>query len=185
MQHFYDITLTEKPVKTKNSYPVNIEEAKRHLHLDIDFDKDDDYVSGLIEAATQKAEDYIGKDISYTDNTLTVYNFAGSGLMIPEGNFLLFTSAVTDASVSVPVEHTEIGYNRAYVRFSNSIESNPLIIKYKTGYEPGTTPSIIKHAVLIKIGDFYDSERSSYIQSGVKNSGAFERLLDSHKIILF
>jgi hypothetical protein len=182
----FDITLTEKPVKVKNSYPVNLEEAKRHLRLDIDFDKDDDYIRSLIEAATEKCEEYIGKDLSYTENTLTVFSFIGSGLMIPEGNFHSFISAVTDASVAVPIESTEIGYNRVYVKFSNdSVSSDPLIVKYKTGYEPGTTPSLIKQAVLVKVGDLYDNERSSYSSGNAKNDNAFERLLDSYKIILY
>ena len=175
-----------KPVKTKavDTYPVSLDEAKRHLRIDDGWDKDDDYIRNLIYAATQKCEEYIGKDIAYTTNVLQYWNFVGQDFWIEEGNFNSLTSVKDwQNSTAISTDHTEIYYNRVYVRLSGSADQNPLHINYVTGYSAGECPPIIKQAILVKIGDLYDVERQSY--SPDKENYAYQRLLDSYKIILY
>jgi len=175
-----------KPIKTKSYYPVSLDEAKRHLRVDQEWSKDDDYIRGLIEAATQKCEEYIGKDIALTSNVLAIYDFVGPDLYLEEGNFISLDSVKqSDASTSISVDHTEILYNRVYIELSSHADQDPLYLYYTTGFAAGACPALIKQAVLVKIADLYDDQRSSYSNGTSKNENAYERLLDSFKLILY
>ena len=173
------------PLKTKDSYPVSLSEAKRHLRVEDDWHEDDDYIENLIKVATAKAEQWIGKDIAETTNSQNFYDFNGSALNIPEGNFDSFIQATTDASVLVEIDHTDIFYNYAYVEFSTSVTADPLTITYRTGFDEGECPLLIKQAILIKIGDLYDIERQSYSMGNIRENNAFGNLLDSYRYITF
>jgi len=173
-----------KPIKTKSYYPVSLDEAKRHLRIDDSWDKDDDYIRNLIEAATQKCEEYIGKDIALTSNVLAIYGFLGCDFYLEEGNFISMDSIKqSDASTAIGIDHTEIYYNRVYVELATDADQDPLYLYYTTGYAAGACPALIKQAVLVKIGDLYDVERQSY--SDHKENYAYQRLLDSFKLILY
>jgi hypothetical protein len=174
----------DKPIKTKSYYPVSLDEAKRHLRVDDDWDKDDDYIRNLIQAATQKCEEYIGKDIALTANITKVHDFVGCDLYLEEGNFISLDSVrQSDASTLIAVDHTETYYNRVYIELSSHADQDPLYLYYTTGFAAGQCPALIKQAVLVKIGDLYDVERQSY--SDHKENYAYQRLLDSFKIVLY
>ncbi len=172
------------PVKTKLSYPVSLSEAKRHLRIEEDWHDDDDYISSLIIAGTQKAENYIGKDIAETNNTQIIYNFVSDTITIMEGNFLEFTQGVTDASTLISTDYVDIGYNFVNVVLPSCINSDPLTITYKTGYEETDCPALVKQAILVKIADLYDIDRQSYTEGNIKQNKAFESLLDSYRQII-
>lgn len=173
------------PVKTKLNWPLSVDEAKRHLRIDPDFHDDDDYIQELIYAATAKAEQYIGKDISETECTRVLYDYLDNFVWLDEGNFISFTSAITDASVSMTVDHVDIFYNGVYVEFNESASGNYLTLSYKTGFTEGTCPSLIKQAILLEIANLYDVDRLSYSNGSLKETKAFERLLDSFRYITF
>jgi len=174
-----------KPSKTKTDYPVSLAEAKRHLRVDKDFYDDDDYIQGLIYAGTQKAEEYIGKDIALTTTVLDLYDFIGNDIVLDDANFVELTSIVTDSSVAISSSEVRSYYNFTYIALSTSADADPLTVTYKTGYELGDCPAVIKQAILIKVGDLYDVDRSSYTLGIFKEGKAFERLLDSYKLINF
>lgn len=176
--------MQEKPIKTKSYYPVSLDEAKRHLRIDDSWDRDDDYIRNLIYAATQKCEEYIGKDIAKTTNVWKIWDFMGGDFYIDEGNFISLDSVKADNdSTSLSVKETWVSYNRVYVALDNTADEDPLYVRYTTGFEPGGVPALMKQAVLVKIGDLYDIERQSY--SDYKENHAYERLLDSYKLILY
>ena len=176
--------MQEKPVKTKTIYPVSVDEAKRALRVDADFDLDNDYIRNLIYAATQKAEEYIGKDIALTSNVLKIWNFSGDDIVLEEGNFNSLTSVQqSDASTSISVSEIRNFYNYTLIELEDSAEEDPLYVNYVTGFSANECPALIKQAILVKVGDLYDEERSSY--NNIKNTGAWERLLDSYKIVLY
>jgi len=173
------------PIKTKVSWPVSLSEAKRHLRVEDDFHEDDDYIQNLIYAATAKAEQYIGKDIAETTNSQSLYDYSGDDLTLMEGNFNSFTEAVTDTSTAYNAIETRIYYNSAYVELSESVSSDPLVVSYKTGYDQGECLPLIKQAILIKIKDFYDEQRSSYDKGTVRPNKAFEYQLDSFRLVIW
>ena len=76
-----------------------------------------------------------------------------------------------------------IDKNGFYLEFDTYLDTDPLIVTFKTGY--ATCPEDIKQAILIKIGDLYDSERSSYTFTSSRDTKAFEKMLDSYKILIF
>ena len=90
----------QHPVKVKTYNSVYLDEAKRHLRIEADWEQDDEYITNLISAATQLCENYIGKDIALTTNTLKLWDYAGQYLTIDEGNFISVDSIETDTSVS-------------------------------------------------------------------------------------
>lgn len=171
--------------KTKLYYPVTLTEAKRHLRVDEDFIQDDDYIQGLIAAATLKAESYIGKDVALTSNVIPFDNFMSDQIIFDEGNFNSLTSIITDASVLITPVKVRNYRNVLYIELPSFIDKNLITLTFKTGFDTGKCPADIKQAILIKIGDLYDGERSSYTFTSSRNTNAFERLLDSHKILIF
>jgi len=173
------------PVKTKLNWPLSLDEAKRHLRVDADYHDDDDYIQDLIYAATSKAEEYIGKDISETTNVRTLYNWGGFDMWLNEGNFLSLTSAITDSSVALTVHHLDKRYNGVYIEFNQSVTADPLTLSYKTGFTEGTCPALIKQAILLEVANLYDVDKLSYANGSLKETKAFERLLDSFRIIIF
>ena len=170
--------------KTKLSYPISLKEAKRHLKV-INFNDDDDYITQLISAATQQCENYIGKDIAKTRNVVEIDDFCSDNFRVNEGNFLEVETVITDASTLKNVENTTAYYNYFTTELTESISSDPLTITFTTGYEDDECPEIIKQAILVKIADMYDVERTSYEYSGYKDNRIFERMLEPYKQILF
>jgi len=185
MSEFINIPGKTKPTKTKTFYPVSLVEAKRHLRVDEDFHIDDAYIQGIVYAATQKAEEYIGKDIALTTNVLELYDFIGNDIVLDEANFDSVSSIVTDTSVAVSTSEVRKYYNHTYIELATDVDSDPLTLTYITGYRELECPAIIKQAILMKVGDLYDIDRTSYTLSVFREGKAFERLLDSFKIILF
>ena len=171
--------------KTKLYYPITLTEAKRHLRIDEDFNQDDDYISGLIVAATRKAEEFIGKDIAYTNNVIPFDNFMSDQIVYDEGNLNSVTSIVTDSSVLITPNKVRTYRNVFYIELPTWIDSNPLTLTFKTGFNVGQIPLDIKQSILIKIADLYDGERSSYTFTSSRDTKAFERMLESYKILIF
>ncbi len=184
MSLFQDIPL-KQITKTKVSFPVSLDEAKRHLRVDETFEIDDDFIQGLIFAATLRAEQYIGKDIALTNNVLILDDFCSDTLFYDEGNFNSLTSIIDDASISYSPLKTRTFRNGFYLEFSSVIDTDILTISFKTGFNYNQCPQDIKQAILIKISDLYDSERSDYQFTSTRDTKAFERILDVHKILTF
>ncbi len=176
--------MIERPTKTKSEYPISLDEAKRHLRIDDSWTKDNDYIRNCIWAATQKCEEYIGKDIALTANAWKIRDFVGDAFWIQEGNWLSLTNVKqSDDATELAVDHTEVLYNRVYVELSASTDQDPLYVNYQTGYSAAAVPALIKQAVLVKVGDLYDVQRQSF--SGYKENFAYERLLDSYKLVMY
>jgi hypothetical protein len=182
----YQIIPIFQLTKSKISYPLSLDIVKRHLRLDNDFMDDDDYIQDLIYAATQYAENYLGKDIAKTENTLRIDDFDDDSLQVMEGNFISIISVKNAGGVSIGTIHqTSVHYNYFTIEWTGNVASDPIEIKFYTGHEDGTYPEIIKQAILIAVADFYDNSRTSLIFSGLTDSKIFERCLESYKSIRF
>jgi uncharacterized phage protein (predicted DNA packaging) len=173
------------PTKTKSIYPVSLNEAKNFLRIDDSWNRDDGLITSLIMAATQYCEDYIGKDIAETENSLKIYDFCNNYIGLHEGNYLETTSVLAaDNSTNITVDRTEIHINYAVIYLVDHQSQDPIYVNYKTGYADSVAPEVIKIAILIKIGNLYDMERNSY--TNIKyNDNTINRLLDSYKLIRF
>jgi uncharacterized phiE125 gp8 family phage protein len=171
--------------KSKSIYPVTLDEVKRHLRVDSDYFEDDAYLeNAVIRSATRFCENFIDKDIAYTSNRYTLYDFYDSYLSIDEGNLI----SVSDVSINGTL-YNDYDLKTYSDSFSLSWDyyiggaDNTITIDFITGYENGECPEEIKQAVLIKCGDLYDVERSSYTLGNAKKNEVVERILMPFKSI--
>jgi len=167
--------------KVESQWPVTIDRAKRHCHVTVTDAEDNAYIGDLIQAVTQEAANFIGKDIAYTANTVYWYDFQGDTIKLYEGNFNSTISIVSDASVLQTVSETFPYHNYFTLTLSESISSDPLAIKFYTGYTQTLCPPAIKQAVLLRVKDYYDIHRGSMNDFNLFNTQAFERLLSPFK----
>lgn len=167
-------------------YPVTLSEIKRHLRLHNDFVDDDDYLMVLREVATQMAENYINKAISKTLNTIRIDDFNSDFIKIMEGNFLSVVDVTDSGGSSIgTVKQTSVHYDFFTIEWTASIASDPLTITFYTGFEEDQTPNVIKHAILIKIADLYDNQRSDYNWNGYADNKVFETILNAYVAMRF
>ena len=172
--------------KTKISYPLTLSEVKRHLRIDPEFDEDDDYLNGLIFTGTQIAENFIEKDIAKTLTVVRFDEFNSDWIRINDGNFLSLVSVHDKNDASLGTVHQTSKHDDFFqIEWTTIIDSDPVEITYYSGFEPGTCPPILKQAILIKIGDLYDSARSDYNWNGMQDNKVFEQILSYYKIIRF
>lgn len=177
--------------KTKKAWPVTLSEVKSHLRIDPDIFEDDAYLESIvIPSATGYCENFIGKDIALTSNVYTIYDFSGSDLRIDAGNLKSVDYVITDSSSLITGYETRKNRDYFILEFSSTVTSDPLTVQFTTGYAEGECPVELKKTILIKCGDDYDVERSSYTLSTYKKTesngiGLVERRLMAHKVIMW
>ena len=178
-----------KTSKLKIGYPISLTEAKRHLRVEDSFVQDDDMIQDIIEDATEIIESFIQKDIALTQNVTEIYDFIGDTVWIEESPLKEVTEIISDASTAVTWENTFPYYNYFQVDLTSgsSITSDPLTVKYTTGYSfsDSDIPKTLKRAILIKIGDLYDVERQGYSLTTIKSNDAVDRLIAKYKSTIF
>jgi hypothetical protein len=173
-------------IKTREIYPVSLCEIKRHLRIDNDFTDDDDYLIQIRNSAVQLAENYLNKAICKTSNELRIDEFNSDTIKIYEGNFLSMISVLNASSVAITTTYTTNShYNFFTIEWTSSVCSDPIYLNFYTGYEEDACPELIKQAILIKIGDFYDSQRADVAWSGLTNQRVFESILDGFTAVRF
>jgi len=172
--------------KTKDKYPLSLVEVKRHLRVDPDFIDDDNYLDGLIVAATTLAESYINKDIAYTLNELKIHDFYSDYVQIYEGNFASVLDVYNENDVSTGTIDYTNNYNNSFqITWTAPIEGDPLTIKFYTGFNDYTCPALLKQAILIKLADLYDSARADYNWQGLTDNKVFETILNYYVALRF
>jgi hypothetical protein len=177
---------SDQLVKTREIYPLSLCDIKRHLRLHNDFVDDDDYLEHLKKSATQMAENYLNKAICKTLNVLRIDSFSGDSVKIMEGNFLSIVSVLNATNVAVGTIHqTSVNYDYFTIEWTAPISSNPLTIRFYTGFEEDETPELIRQAILILISNLYDSQRSSVTWSGYSDNKIWESLLNYYLSIRF
>lgn len=177
---------TVQETKTKLIYPLSLTEVKRHLRMDMNFNDDDDYLDGLIEAATTMAENYIEKNIAYTLVSLRIDSFNDDWIRINDGNFISVLSVLDENDASIgTIEQTSKHDDFFQIQWENAISADPLTINYYAGYADNETPALIKQAILIKIADLYDSQRADLHWGGLTDNKVFETILNYYKATRF
>lgn len=165
--------------KVKSDYLIGLSEAKAHLR--VDTTDEDGYILQLIKAAVQYAEQYIGKDIATTTNTLVLKDFSGSVIEVDDGNLVSVTSLKDEAGASISYSIDEVFDTYFIIETTNSVPEQDVTLIYVSGYSSATLPPSIRQAIYIKLADLYDVDRNSYgFQNYQKNvaSSAFESLLN-------
>ena len=108
-----------KHVKKPISYPLEKEFVADYVK--VSEDSDVFHIERLIKVATKEAENEIGMDIAYTENSITYSDFTGSTIEVNEGNFISIIS-ITGDDVSVGFSRViDDGY-KFKVELENSID---------------------------------------------------------------
>lgn len=174
-----------KPIKAVINYPLSLETdnvyVKNHLQFDTTDTTQDEYLSNLLKASTEQAEDYCNTDFSSKQNTLTLKNFYGNSYRLEESTFASMDSIVNkDTSTLLTYElYTE--HLSTTIVLDESLSDATIEVKYKTGFEPENVPIQVKQAILIYTGKLYRNRDDSEFSS-IKYTDCFERLLSKYKI---
>jgi len=175
--------------KTKSIYHLALEEAKSHLRLRDEFTNDDDQIIGLIKAAVEFVEGDIEKDIAYTANVLTRNEWGGSVIRVNEGNLISISSITTTESGGSPValsDYTTYVYRDYFkVDLDTAVSTDLLTVNFITGYAADAIPWDLRQACLIKVSDFYDVDRSSSRFVTIKDTAAYDRIINRYKAYYF
>ena len=177
------------------TYPVTLAEAK--LHCRIDSIDDDALVTALITAATDMAEQKIGRAIMQQTWELTLDDFPDAfeltrtpvqsiasikyydinGVQQTLGNTLYMFDGADDFGFAyvVPV------YNGTWPNTRSQI--NAVAVRYVAGYaSAAVVPQSIKQWVLLMIGAMYESREMEGAQQ-THSLGFADRLLDRYGVI--
>ena len=168
---------------------VTLFEAKNQLNVEDDYVDDDQLILRLIDDATALTLDFCGKDIALTENTLEYIDFTGSSYTVCEAPYkgeLVITSTIDDVDTEL-VEGADYKVRtmltKFVVIFTESVSCDKLTLTFNTGYTKDDIPGAIRAAILVKVNDLYDLERTSYtVGVNYRDTGAFERLLRAHTI---
>lgn len=164
---------------------ISLTEVKQDLKIHESDDNSNAELQRLIKVALTEAEKFTSCDIVPTINTLEDYCIYGCWYEIPEPSVgIIGVSAFTETNImTVITEYTIYKFNNfTYIKFNSSLNAHKLIIKYSSGYS--TLPDDIKHAIKLKIGEYFDIDKNGYVPNNMQKSKAFERLLSPYILII-
>jgi len=172
-------------VKSKTEYHIELEEAKRHLRIDSDFTDDNDYITQLIQIASEIAENYIESDIATTTTTIVLKDFASNSFIIGESNLISITSIIDSDTTEYTVDELRTFSDRFEVSLTSGVPTKDLTIIFESGYADTKLPAPLRQAILTKIADLYDNGRSGFNFSNTKYNPLFENILSFYKVKRF
>lgn len=177
--------VSKLPVKTKTGTPVTLAEAKAQLRIESVFTADDTLVQSLIAAAIDRVEQDTNSDVLVTDNVLTFEPENGfQNYTIYQSPYKAFTKleiniSGTWADAADTTFKIEYGFSKIELTMLAAVNADLIRLTYKTGYADADIPKVLKQAILLKVADLYDSERSGYTLN-VQANRAYEALISKH-----
>lgn len=176
-------------IKTKGSSPVTLTQAKDQCSVDEDFLEDDRILLSKINQATAYIESRTGTDIVFTENAAEYIEFDGNILCIEETPLkeLKSIKKTVDGVEEELVANDDytIQKNRTsfIIRFTETITADSLAVEFETGYDFGEIPFDLESAIIIKINDLYDMERTSYVVgTNFRRIDPIESLISSYTV---
>ena len=177
-----------------STYPVSLTEAKSHLK--VDTSADDTYIESIIKAATQLSEEYTNRFFILTSIKQYASSFAEIQTLFKSKvnsvtHVKYYDSDNTLQTLSASVYNAQINYEPAQIELADN-QSFPTITKrndavevaYVVGYGDATdVPQIIKQAILLTIGNFYQNRNSVVIgRIATELPQNVKWLLDTYKV---
>lgn len=180
-------TITDTPTRTFIGTVATYSEVKQQLNIESTFTDDDSYITRLIAVAIEQVEADINADVRNVTNVLTLRiddddNTDDNLYRIPRGPFQSFTKLEAQNNgvwADVPAASYKVTAHRMYidVELLVAVPADYLRFTYATGYATASLPAKLKHAVILKAADLYDTERSNYAPGQVFDLRTYERLL--------
>jgi uncharacterized phiE125 gp8 family phage protein len=160
--------------------PVSLAEAKAHLK--VDYSADDDYITALITAARQQAEEYTNLALIDTTYEQAFDGFPATTRLNPYQSLVLWrsplisvTSVVYTAEDGTSITEDAANYkvdtyrrppsvSPVYGYSWQSAQDIPasVVVTFRAGYaDADSVPVAIKQALLLMIGSWYDNREDS------------------------
>jgi len=159
--------------------PITLAEAK--LHLRVDTTADNDYITGLIEAARVHCEQVSGR--SFVTQTITggIAGWPNDGVIrliyspLQSVTSIKYTDEDGDEStLSTDVYGVDTKLDLVYLKNGQTWPADvlrdydPITVTWVAGYGlAATVPETYKHAIKLLIGHWYENRESVIVEAGV------------------
>lgn len=166
---------TYQVITASTLYPVDLIEAKSHLKVDISTD--DTYIESIIKAATQLSEEYtnrffidtvIEQTCSSFNDLETLFKSKVSSVEYvkyydTDNTLTLLDASIYNTQLQYEPSQIQLANNKSFPNFTK--RNNAVVAKYTVGYGAAASdvPEIIKQAILLTIGNFYQNRNSVVI----------------------
>ena len=186
---------TYQVITAASTFPVSLTEAKSHLK--VDTSADDTYITSIIKAATQLSEEYTNRFFINTVIDQTCSSFAELQTLFKskvndvqyvkyyDSNETLQTLADTEYDKMLSYEPSQIQLADGKSFPSITKRNDAVICRYTVGYGSSASdvPEIIKQAILLTIGNFYQNRNSVVIgRIATELPQNVKWLLDTYKV---
>ena len=177
-----------------STYPVSLTEAKSHLK--VDTTADDTYITSIIKAATQLSEEYTNRFFIDTVIEQTCSSFADLQTLFKSkvsavAHVKFYDSDNSLQTLSATVYDTQLNYEPSQIQLADNqsfpsitTRNDAVVARYTVGYGAASdVPEIIKQAILLTIGNFYQN-RASVItgKTATELPQNVKWLLDTYKV---
>lgn len=184
--------------------PIELDETKEHLQIILEDVDDDDKIGRMIKAATAAALTYTRR--SFISQTLEHFLDdwpAGNVIRLPKPPLITVASIEYVANFSDSPQYKTLDAanyqilndpSRPEIHLTPTGEfptidgdhAEPIRITYTAGYgtDAAAVPEGIRHAIMVLVGDFYQSRESDALGFSTANIGTVKmsRLLWSHRV---
>ena len=186
---------TYQVITAASTFPVSLTEAKSHLK--VDTSADDTYITSIIKAATQLSEEYTNRFFINTVIDQTCSSFAELQTLFKskvndvqyvkyyDSDETLQTLADTEYDKMLSYEPSQIQLADGKSFPSITKRNDAVICRYTVGYGSSASdvPEIIKQAILLTIGNFYQNRNSVVIgRIATELPQNVKWLLDTYKV---
>jgi len=186
---------TYQVITPASTYPVSLTEAKSHLK--VDTTADDTYITSIIKAATQLSEEYTNRFFIDTVIEQTCSDFAQLQTLFKSkvsavAHVKYYDSDNSLQTLSATIYDTQLQYEPSQIQLADdksfpeiTKRNDAVVARYTVGYGSAASyvPEIIKQAVLLTIGNFYQNRNSVVIgRIATELPMNVKWLLDTYKV---
>jgi uncharacterized phiE125 gp8 family phage protein len=186
---------TYQVITPASTYPVSLTEAKSHLK--VDTTADDTYITSIIKAATQLSEEYTNRFFIDTVIEQTCSDFAQLQTLFKSkvsavAHVKYYDSDNSLQTLSATIYDTQLKYEPSQIQLADdksfpeiTKRNDAVVARYTVGYGSAASdvPEIIKQAILLTIGNFYQNRNSVVIgRIATELPMNVKWLLDTYKV---
>jgi len=186
---------TYQVITPASTYPVSLTEAKSHLK--VDTTADDTYITSIIKAATQLSEEYTNRFFINTVIDQTCSDFAQLQTLFKskvsavahvkyydnDNSLQTLSASIYDTQLQYEPSQIQLAENQSFPSITK--RNDAVVARYTVGYGSAASdvPEIIKQAILLTIGNFYQNRNSVVIgRIATELPQNSKWLLDTYKV---